>query len=509
MRMKRLFWALVTLAILAAAFVLTVRAVLASDLVRSALEQQLSGRLGEPVRIGEARAAVVPRIALDLRDVSVGDPPAAELGSVRIVTGLRGLLSRTIVDAEVIVADGRLALPLPFAVFAAAPRLGADEPPAARALTIESITVVAFRNVTVVGGGRELTLDLDSSIDGDRLHVASLTATADDTRIEASGGLTSIERMQGHFDARAALLDIAEMMAVGSALTAPPTGAGPAASTEQPDTLRFVVALTAPAARFSTWDFRDVSMRIEITPGRVTLAPLSTGIAGGTASGRLDIETATPSPGMRLGGRIDAVAIEDLMGRDGAPGGITGRLGGEVSLTASGTDPDALLANARGSIRAALTDGTIPGMDMVRAIVLAFGRPDGAPPEGSGSAFSRLGGTFTLADGVMSSDDFAMESRDFDLSGDVTLNVVTRALDASVDVVLSKALTAQAGTDLRRYAQEDGRVIVPARITGTLDRAIVSLDLAGVAKRAIGTELRRRTRSLLDDLFRRRYPPQP
>lgn len=503
---KRLAWLLVTLALLAVAFVVIVRAVLASDLVRSALEQQLSARLGEPVRIGEARAAIVPRLAIDLRDVTIGDPPAAELGTLRIVTGLRGLLSRVIVDAEIMVADGRLALPLPFAFLAAAPRLP-DAPPEERAFTIESVRTIAFRNITLVAADRELTLDLDSSLDGDRLHVATLTARAETTSIEASGELTSIERLEGRFEARAAPLDVAEMMAVGSALSAPNPRL-PAGS-EQPATLHLVVALTAPAAQFSTYEFRDVSMTLDIAPGRVMAAPLSMAIAGGTATGRLEVDTAAPTPAMRLAGRMEGMAIEDLMVREGAPGGITGRLGGDVSLTASGTDPDALMTTARGTIRAALTDGAIPGMDMVRAIVLAFGRPEGAPPEGSGSRFSRLGGTFALADGTMRSDDLAMESRDFDLAGRVSLDLITQALDASVDVVLSRELTAQAGTDLRRYAQEDGRIIIPARITGTLDRAIVSLDLAAVVKRAIGTELRRRTRSLLDDLFGRPDDPQP
>jgi len=44
-------------------------------------------------------------------------------------------------------------------------------------------------------------------------------------------------------------------------------------------------------------------------------------------------------------------------------------------------------------------------------------------------------------------------------------------------------------------------MVVPATITGTLDRPMISLDVAAAARRAIGGELRRRTRTLLDDLF--------
>jgi hypothetical protein len=71
-------------------------------------------------------------------------------------------------------------------------------------------------------------------------------------------------------------------------------------------------------------------------------------------------------------------------------------------------------------------------------------------------------------------------------------------------VVLSTELSAQAGVDLRRYAQQDGRVVVPATIGGTLQRPTVALDTAAAMRRALGNEIQRRTKSLLDGLFRRR-----
>jgi hypothetical protein len=141
---------------------------------------------------------------------------------------------------------------------------------------------------------------------------------------------------------------------------------------------------------------------------------------------------------------------------------------------------------------------------MVRTVVLAFGKPSGAPPEGSGSAFSRIGGRFTLRGGELASETLAMTSRDFDLAGRGTLQLMSGAVTARVNVVLSEELTSQAGTDLRRYAQEDGRVILPATISGTLQRPSVSVDIAAATRRALGNELKRRTKSLLEDLFRKR-----
>jgi hypothetical protein len=136
--------------------------------------------------------------------------------------------------------------------------------------------------------------------------------------------------------------------------------------------------------------------------------------------------------------------------------------------------------------------------------VLAFGKPSGAPVEGSGSAFSRLAGDFVMAAGSLTSENLTMNSRDFDLSGRGTLQILTGAVDARTDVVLSRELTAQSGTDLRRFAQQDGRVVVPATISGTLQRPSVAPDLAAAVRRALGNELQRRATSLLEGLFKKK-----
>jgi hypothetical protein len=136
--------------------------------------------------------------------------------------------------------------------------------------------------------------------------------------------------------------------------------------------------------------------------------------------------------------------------------------------------------------------------------VLAFGKHSGAPPPGSGSAFTRLAGHFSIQKGVLRSNNLTFASRDFDMGGRASLVVQSGAVDALMDVVLSKELTAQAGTDLRRYAGSDGRVIIPAHISGTINQTSISLDLAAAARRALENELKRRAKSWLDEVLKRR-----
>jgi AsmA protein len=424
---------------------------------------------------------------------------------VRLVTGWRGLFSRIITDAEVIVSKGTVQLPLPFDLTPPAPASTgtAQAMPAGEApLAIVSIRTLRLRDLTLSAGSRSVVVDLDSSIDRDRLNVARATLRAASTRLEASGGLTSLARMEGTLDAKADSIDLAEAIAIASAFAAP-APAAPRQRRANAAGMRLTVRLTAAKAVYASYALEDVATTIEIAEG-LKLSPLSLRTFGGGFQGRLDVDTSRDLPQLRLSGRADGLDVAALLKASNSPGGITGRLSGTVSISAAGTEIEPLVRSSRGSIAAVVTDGAIPGLEMVRTIVLTFGKPSGAPPAGSGSSFSRLGGTFAVAGGTLSSDDLAMTSRDFDMAGRGTMRLETSALDARVSVVLSPELTAQAGTDLRRYAQQDGRVVVPATIGGTLRQPGVSLDVASAARRALENELKRRATTIIDELFKRK-----
>jgi uncharacterized protein involved in outer membrane biogenesis len=515
---KLLLGIIVVLAVIAAGVYFFANRLLASDLVRSTLEQQLSTRFGQTVHIRAIAASLFPRVAVNLRDVTVGESAAVQLGDLRVVTGLRGLFSRTIEHAEVVVSRSRLSLPLPFPLV---PAPAPNAPPASGpGFTVTSIRVISFRDIDVAAGNQAVRINLDASVDGDRLDITRLTMNGKRTKVEARGALTSIASLQGTVDAKAEPLDLDEIVAITSAFTAPagltpaPGSArtkGQVSGAAQPpprssDTIpmHIVAKIAAPSGQFGAYAFRDFSSSIDLSPGHVSLSPVSVKTFDGKFQGRVDVDTSGAVPRMRLNGRVEGLNVADAMKVSGSPGGITGKLAGAVNLTAVGADAASVMRSAHGTIDAAVTDGSMPHLDMVRTIVLAFGKPTGAPPQGSGSAFSRLAGTFAIANETLTSDNLSFASRDFDMQGRGTLNLASSGVDARADVALSQDLTAQAGTDLRRYAQQDGRVIVPATVGGTLSSPHVSVDVAAAMKRALGNELKRRSNTLIEGLFKKK-----
>jgi uncharacterized protein involved in outer membrane biogenesis len=455
---KVLIAALVVLIALAVGLDLLVRRALSPEFIRAQVQQQLSARLGQPVTIGDVSVSVLPSPSIDLHVVYIGNPWEARLGRVRVSTGLRALLSRRVEDAEVLVEDAQVRWPL--SISSKGPAVGgaADGSPG---VTIASIRRITFRNVTLLTALPPIVIDLDASLNGDRLDISRLTTQSGQTRIEGEGAITSVARLEGQFRAKGAL-------------------------------------------SFAGYTARDLAATMSVSPRGLSLSPLAFGMFDGTFNGRLDVDLVGAAPQVRLQGSVAHVDVADVMKDTASKGGITGRLAGSLSLAGSGADGAALLHSGHGTFTAKVTDGTLPYIDIVRPVVLAFGKPSGATPGGSGSSFSTLGGSFGIARGTLTTDNLDLEARDFSGRGRTSLQIESGAVDAHLDVLLSQELTAQSGTDLRRYAAENGRVVLPATVGGTLTHPSVFVDPAAAARRALTNEVQRKAKSLLNGLFKKK-----
>ena len=470
---------------------LFVRGAIGGDAVRRTIEQQLTARVGQPVRIASVGASFFPRVSLNLNDVTVGEPVVATIGTVAIGAGLRGLFSRRVEEGEIVLSDGRIPIAMVFAIAGAA---GSSSTSASEGLTIVSVRTLALRRVELVTEPHSLNVDLESSLAGDRLDITRLVARAAGTELEMQGAITSLAKREGKFTARSDRLNLDELLTVMSGL---PQADGPRSSASTP--MNLTVELTADSGALGGYSFSALASTIHVTASQVQLRPLRFGIFDGTYDGELRVMPSSTVPGLALSGRADRMDVAGILRDTSGSTAMSGRLSGSVSVAGRGQSTQDILRAAHGNGRITIVDGVIPGLDMVRSIVLAFGRPSGVPPAGSGSAFTRLTGTFALDDQTLRSNDVTFASRDFDMAGTVTVTMPSGAVTMRADVVLSRELTAQAGTDLRRYAQEDGRVVVPAVITGTLAQPSITIDMGAALNRALQNEVKRK----LGGLFKR------
>jgi len=489
--LKRVILALVVIALVDAAAVYWL---LSGDAVRSTLQSQATAWLGQPVRIGSARAQIFPRIGISLRDVRVGEPVRLTLNDVDVSTGLRALLSRRVEDAEVVIANSRIDLPLSFSL----PESGgaAQQQSSSSGVTIASVRAIRLDGVRVVSRGREITVSADSSLIGSRLNLSRFQARSGKTQLDASGVVDLGSAFAAKLEASANELDFDDLVALADAFTPPqrqtrrggPLVAGKIAS-----------KLTAARGRAAGVELKNLSGALSAQGDQVSLSPVAFDLFGGHYEGAVRA-TIGSNLSVALTSRISNLDVAQLATFGGAPDTVSGTLSGSGRFTGAGRDFSAAVAAASGSGDAAIVNGTIKRLELVRTVILYFGKPAEDAPASSGDKFNRLAASFTLGRQVLRSDSLQLQSPDVDIAAAGTLAIPTKTLDGKGDLILSESLSAQAGSDLVRYAREGNRVVLPATIGGTLERPRVMIDAATAVKRGLRNEVERRLKGLFDRL---------
>ena len=472
---------------------------LSGDAIRQALETQASAWLGEPVHIAAAHAQLFPRVGIDLRDVRVGEPVRVTFASVSVSAPLRPLLSRRIEDAAITVSHSRIEMPLPFAMPSAGPQ-GGTAAPAAR-IQLLSIRSIALRDVAISSRGHTITLDADSSLAGSELRLERFIAVSGRTQLEAAGMVALDPRVDARLAVKARSLDLDELMALANAFA--PTGRQPASRQSSNGRLpvRIAARVTADSATVDSLQARQLATNLEVDGDSVSLAPLSFQMFGGRYDGSVTARlgrtlTAT------LRAQLQRIDAGQLAAFGGVPGAISGTLAGSGSFSGAGADFAGVLRSAHGTGALSIVNGTIEHLDLIRTVVLFFGRPapNSAP---SSDRFDRIDARYSLAQQVLRADALSLHSSDADIVGQGTFNIATKALDGTFNLSLSEALSQQAGTDLFRYTHEGNRIVLPAKLGGTAGHPRLTIDAAAAVQRGLKNEIQRRLGDFLDRLNRK------
>jgi uncharacterized protein involved in outer membrane biogenesis len=461
------------------------------DGVRRALERQATAWLQQPVHIAAASVQLVPRVGIQLTDVRVGEPARLTLADVEVSTGLRALLSRRVEDAELILSDSHVDLPLPFVI----PTASAEQTDAAASggFTVASISHIALRDIHVTSRGREILISAESALVGDMLELRQFTARSGNTEIDVTGRVGLSPSIDARLKASAERLDLDELVALADAFTPEPSARRGDTATKT----RLEAQLSAASVKAAGLDLSKFAATLVASGDRVTLTPAVFELFEGRYQGKFVVDLAERMS-VSIDSRVTDLNVSQLAAFGGVPGSISGRMGGSASFTGRGRDFAEVLAGARGSGVWGIRTGTIRGLNLVRTVVLFFGRPAANAPESERDHFDRMDGSFELARQVVSTRSTRLESPDVDVTMSGTLTIPTKALDGQATLLLSEALTAQAGTDLVRFTREGNRVLLPATIGGTLEHPRVMIDAAAAVQRGLRNEMQRRLKGLFD-----------
>lgn len=244
----------------------------------------------------------------------------------------------------------------------------------------------------------------------------------------------------------------------------------------------------------------DLSGHARATADTITFNPITFGIFGGGAKGTLAL-TSGATTNFRLHATISDVDLKSVMAFAGAPDLMTGSLSGAIDANGRGTEVATVLRTTRGTAKVEATDGTVKGLGLVRALVLATSmRAESTSQLRSTSInepFSKMGGTFTIGGGTATTDDLRFQSKDVTMSAAGTLRLDGSAIHLAGPVQLSEELSKQAGRDLVRYTAQNGRVTLPILVSGSAQDLHVGIDAAALTKGALSNSVKDALKKLI------------
>lgn len=472
------------------------RSVLGQDSVRAALADQLSQAIGQPVKVEGVSATIYPRVTVTLTGVSIGEPARIRVTALDVGTDLRALLSRRIEHAALHLNGARLELPLPPMTLASADAGGEASAP----MQLVSVDEVVLNGIELVSRGRTVRGDVDVVPHGtSALTIRRIALVADQAAINGTGEITNMAGPVGTIDLKAGALDLDQLMAfatdfvegsgtAGSASAPTPTSSAPHASSP----MDLTITMAADRATMAGVQMDKVAAKARLTPEALTLDPVSFNLFDGTYNGSLGATLAgQPTFTWRANlANVDMGAVTTFAGN---PGALTGRLAAQVNLSGQGADAATAMKTVRGTANVKVANGVVKNLALVRSAVAATSlNPQAVIDAGTGpqdDPFSELGASLAIAGGAASTQDLHFVSRDIRLDAGGAFKLDGSVANLTGQVQMSEELSKQAAPVFVRLTQENGRITLPATVRAMNGRFSVSLDTAGIAKRALRNEV--------------------
>lgn len=229
----------------------------------------------------------------------------------------------------------------------------------------------------------------------------------------------------------------------------------------------------------------NVQLVVRIANGRLDVAPLTAALYGG----RLRATANAAAAGNRIGVDADltGVAIGPLL-RDALDRDILEGNGNvKLAATTAGATVGGLKRGLNGSGSLALRDGAIKGVNIAAKLrearsFLSARKEDTARASSTEKTdFSELTATFTIKDGVATSNDLDGKSPLLRLTGAGKVDLGAGTLDYTAKVAVVGTLKGQDGREL----SELRGVTIPVRLYGPFEKLSYAIDWGSVAQEAL------------------------
>ena len=331
-----------------------------------------------------------------------------------------------------------------------------------------------------------LSADAGFSYGGGAARLSGMKVRLDQSTLTGNAAVVDLTTHAMTFDLAVDQVDIDRYLSPDK--PAAPT-ASAAAGPDPLKALRMDGRLALGTARIDGINFSHVQIGVAAQGGVIDIAPAGANLYGGQYTGHIRYDDRGAVPSVDMNQSLTGVDVAQLLQDFAKTRRFSGRGNVTARLSARGRGADQILRTLNGHVAVNLVNGAIEGVDLwgdvnrAQALVQthSLAAAAGAGTGGAGrTTFDAFKASADIVDGVASTKDLTIASRNLHVTGQGTTNLVTHAIDYRLNVTILKAPTGTAGPALAD---------VPVSITGSMTDPKVRPDIAGIAKARLQREL--------------------
>jgi uncharacterized protein involved in outer membrane biogenesis len=247
--------------------------------------------------------------------------------------------------------------------------------------------------------------------------------------------------------------------------------------------------LTVGSIVYDTLKLENVQATATLDRGVIRLSPVTSSLFGGTQKGSITVDARRSPMSVAMTNELQKVDANRLVSATTSlKDVIRGALASNLNMRFSGDNADTIAKSLNGTMRLDLAQGSIANIDLPTEIANVARFATGKPKAERATSVAALRGTFNVVNGLARTEDLTAAIDGGTLGATGTVNLADQSLDMKLTAVLSSDYTQRVGGAKvggimnTALANQQGELVVPMLVTGTMSAPRVAPDVQRIAE---------------------------
>lgn len=217
------------------------------------------------------------------------------------------------------------------------------------------------------------------------------------------------------------------------------------------------------------------ALKLALHDGRLVADLTELALYQGGGKGRVALDGSQPGVGLDAAFQLKGLQAEPFLTDAAESDRLSGTGNFDVAVAGRGKTQRQIVSSLDGKGALSFLNGAIKGINlaaMARNVATAF---TGGPASTEKTDFAELGGTFTIAKGIVTNNDLALKSPLLRVEGKGTVDLPQRSVNYRIDPKVVASLQGQGGGD-------SAGLVVPVLVSGPWDNLSYRPDLEALLK---------------------------